>query len=117
MRKSTCGDPAWTTSRSYSNPAFSITLRTHPPGTSQRHGIRASHPIEEPEKTARGREQQRRPRAWSYLVSERLANVKEVGIFYAVRRHKGIDRGTQLGGYAVEGVSRLHYVGPALTVG
>ena len=117
MRKSTCGDPAWTTSRSYSNPAFSITLRTHPQAP---RSVTVSGPVirsRNRRTTARGREQQRRPRAWSYLVSERLANVKEVGIFYAVRRHKGIDRGTQLGGYAVEGVSRLHYVGPALTVG
>src|SRR5215204_2134955 len=66
-------------------------------------------------RTARGREPQR-PRAWSYLIPERLAGVQEVGIFYAVRRHKVFDRGIQLGGDAGEGVSCLHHVGPALSV-
>ena len=102
--------------RSYSNPAFSIALRTHPQAPRSLTASGPVYPIEEPEN-----------RAWAllfaptrvvfYLVPERLANVKEVGIFYAVSRYKVIDRGTQLGGYAVEGVSRLHNVGPALTVG
>ena len=34
------------------------------------------------------------PTRMAYLVPERLANVKEVGIFYAVSRYKVIDRGT-----------------------
>jgi hypothetical protein len=104
------------TLRSYSNPAFSIALRTHHQTPRSFTASGPVYPLEELENRAWAREQQR-PRSWSSLVPERLANVKEVGIFYAVRRHKVIDRGTQLGGYAVEGVSRLHNVGPALTVG
>src|SRR5919112_3689405 len=102
------------TLRSHSNPAFSIALRTHPQTPRSVTVSGPVYPLEEPENRARARTT--RPRSWSYLVPERLANVKEVGIFYTVRRHKVIDRGTQLGGYAVEGVSRLHNVGPALTV-
>jgi hypothetical protein len=53
MRKSTCGDPAWTTSRSYLNLAFSITFRGPPPGTSQSvTASRSVYPIEEPENRA-----------------------------------------------------------------
>jgi hypothetical protein len=101
--------------RSYSDPAFSIALRTHPQAPRSFTASGPVYPIEELEN-----------RAWALLfaptrmvllVPERLANVKEVGIFYAVSRYKVIDRGTQLGGYAVEGISRLHNVGPALTVG
>jgi hypothetical protein len=105
---------AWTTLRSYSNAAFSITLRTHP-----RHlySLRASLSDRGTGEPRVGAACCSRPRAWSYLVPERIAYVKEVGIFNAVRRHKVIDRGTQLGSYAVEGVSRLYNVGPALTVG
>src|SRR5829696_813206 len=56
------------------------------------------------------------PRAWSYLVLERLAGVQEVRVFYAVRRRQVLDCGPQLGGDAGKGVSRLHHVGSALTV-
>ena len=102
--------------RSYSNPAFSIALRTHPQAPRSLTASGPVYPIEEPENRAWALLFSR-PRAWSYLVPERLANIKEVGIFYAVSHYEVIDRGTQLGGYAVEGISRLHNVSPALTVG
>lgn len=52
MRKSTCGDPAWTTLRSYSNPAFSIALRTHPRAPRSLTASGPVYPIEEPENRA-----------------------------------------------------------------
>ena len=52
MRKSTCGDPACTTSRSYSNPAFSITLRSHPQAPRSFTASGPVYPIEELENRA-----------------------------------------------------------------